>query len=221
MAKAHEVMLAGALALILAAPKEAAALSPLPQQTDSRNSSAQQSKPDPETERLKELDALQRAMTAAQNVDPNIERDNLFAILKTAETEDGARFVAQKIWNSWLDAAPDAGIRKLMDDALERRRWHDYEGARVILDRVVEAAPAYAEGWNQRAFIFFLQEKYDESLVDIEKALALEPRHFGALSGKARILTNRNEHKDAQAALKLAVDVYPWIFERKLLRPEE
>lgn len=221
MVNIHSVVLAGALALLLAGPKQAAALTLVPPQQDQQPPPQQQGVSDPQTERAKELEALQRAITAAQNVDQNVERDNLFAILKTAETEDGARYVAQKIWSSWLDAAPDADIRKLMDDAMERRRWHDYEGARVILDKVVEAAPNYSEGWNQRAFIYFLQEKYDESLADIEKTLALEPRHFGALSGKARILTNREEHDDAQAALQIAVDVYPWIFERKLLRPKQ
>lgn len=166
---------------------------------------------------VEELKALQNKIAIAHNQDKAVERNNLYAILKTAQSEAGGKYVADAIWKNWMASAPTPEVADLMEQAMERRRWYDYEGARVILNEAIEAAPEYSEAWNQRAYILFLQEKFDESLDDIEKALALEPRHFAALSGKARILFHQGRHELAQQALKKAVDVHPWIYERFLL----
>lgn len=172
---------------------------------------------DTQTQQVKELEALQNEIALAHNENKSVERDQLYAILKKAESEVGGKYVADAIWRNWIASAPTSQIADLVSKAMERRRWYDYEGARVILNKVVEQAPDYSEGWNQRAYILFLQEKFDESLDDIEKALALEPRHFAALSGKARILFHQGRHDLAQEALKIAVDIHPWIYERFLL----
>jgi tetratricopeptide (TPR) repeat protein len=82
---------------------------------------------------------------------------------------------------------------------------------------VVKQAPDYAQGWNQRAFILFLQEKYDQSLSDIEKALELEPRHFGAMAGQARILMRQCRFVTGQKTLKQAVKIHPFLRERSMI----
>ena len=55
----------------------------------------------------------------------------------------------------------------MLDAAMERRSQYDFAGAIEHLDKLVAHAPDYAEGWNQRATILFLQEKYDRSLEDV------------------------------------------------------
>ncbi|MEP5779159.1 MAG: tetratricopeptide repeat protein [Hyphomicrobiales bacterium] len=164
-----------------------------------------------------ELEALRNEIALAHHEDKLIEREKLYAILKTAKSEPGGKYVADALWKNWIASAPTPEVADLVSQAMERRRWYDYEGARVILNKIVETAPNYSEGWNQRAYILFLQEKFDEALDDIEKALALEPRHFAALSGKARILFHQGRAELAQQALQSAVEIHPWIYERYLL----
>lgn len=145
------------------------------------------------------------------------EQDALFKALKNAPTEEEASRIEDDIWTSWLDAAPTPEIRQKVDEAMRRRDSYDFQGAKVLLDKVVEEAADYSEGWNQRAFILFLQGNYEASLEDIERALALEPRHFGALSGKAIILMTLGRVESGQEVLREAVGIHPFLKERDML----
>ena len=168
-------------------------------------------------QRVKELEGLREEIALAHHEDKLIERERLYKILKSAKSEAGGRYVADSIWRNWMDSAPNSEVADLVAQAMERRRWYDYDSALEILNQVVEKAPDYSEGYNQRAYILFLQEKFDQSLEDTDRAIELEPKHFAALSGKARILFHQGRHELAQKVLKKAVDVHPWIYERFLL----
>ena len=80
-----------------------------------------------------------------------------------------------------------------MADAIREARDYNYEAALAILDDLAQAYPRNSEVWNQRATVRFFAGNLDGSLEDIERALALEPRHFGALAGKALILLQRTD----------------------------
>jgi len=162
----------------------------------------------------KTIDLTKPAQTRV--VEINKDLDRLFFLLAKAPDEKQARAVEGEIWLAWL-ALPEEPVRKLVKEAMEARRWYDFAKARKILDMVVEQAPDYAEGWNQRAFILFLQENFDQSLSDLEKALELEPRHFGAMAGQARILMRQGRFATGQALLKKAVKIYPFLRERSLI----
>ncbi|WP_299817386.1 tetratricopeptide repeat protein [uncultured Roseibium sp.] len=154
-------------------------------------------------------------LAATANATP--DQDALFKALKNAQNEAEARKIEDDIWYSWLNAAPTPEIRKQIDTAMQRRGVHDFQGARDLLDEVVAQAPDYSEGWNQRAFILFLQGDYEASLEDIERALELEPRHFGALSGKAMIFMTMGRVKLGQEALREAIAIHPFLKERDML----
>ena len=51
------------------------------------------------------------------------------------------------------------------------------------IDKIIELAPDYVEGWNQRATVLFMLGRDTESVRDIQQVLRIEPRHFGALAG--------------------------------------
>jgi tetratricopeptide (TPR) repeat protein len=85
----------------------------------------------------------------------------------------------------------------------------DYGLAIKLLDAVVELRPDYAEGWNRRATVYYLQKDYSHSLADIREVLAREPRHFGALSGLGAILQEIGDDKHALEAYRRALAIDP------------
>ena len=52
-------------------------------------------------------------------------------------------------------------------------------------------------------------KQYTKSLSDIEKVLKIESRHFGALSGQARIYIKLKEYEKAIISLKKVIKFYP------------
>ena len=150
------------------------------------------------------------------------EGERLFEFLAAVRTETEARAMEREIWLHWF-RAPDVEAGSLMAEAIDRRRAYDLAGAVAILDRLVGYAPDWAEGWNQRATIRFMQGDYPGSLMDIEETLKREPRHFGALAGMAIILTRQGRVRQAQTVLKHAVTIHPFLKERGMIVqvPEE
>lgn len=138
--------------------------------------------------------------------------------LAEAATEAEGRDAEGDVWRFWLQA-PDATAQGMLDDGISRIGWADFAGAEKSLDGLVAYCPDYAEGWNQRAFARFLQGDYEGAIEDLDRTLELEPKHFGALSGKALSLIRQGRAELAQQALRAAVALHPWIKERHLLAP--
>ena len=141
-------------------------------------------------------------------------KTELFEALSNAENELEGRIAEEAMWSYWFNQSPSTEVRKHLDAGMERREAYDYEAAEEELNKVVEAAPNYAEGYNQRAFIHFLRENYSNAQIDLEKALELEPKHFGALSGLFHVLRIQDRQEAALGMLQQAVTIHPWIQER-------
>ena len=60
-------------------------------------------------------------------------------------------------------------------------------------------------------------KEYQKSLYDIEQVLALEPRHFGALSGRAQIFIELGEYQKAINDLKKVKKISPVISSNKII----
>ena len=144
------------------------------------------------------------------------EGDRVFRFLALAKTEAEGRAMEDQAW-LWFMAAPDAASAGLMNRALERRGAFDLDAALAVLDELVAAAPDWAEAWNQRATVRFEKGDFEGSLADIEVTLRLEPRHFGALAGRAIIETGFGRVALAQSDLRRAVAIHPFLKERGLL----
>ncbi len=139
--------------------------------------------------------------------------DSLFMDLKHASSVEEARKLEQVIWRQWMQSGNDA-IDELMQEAMQKRRSYDFNGAIKVLNKVIKKKPDYAEGWNQRATVYFQQEKYEESLIDIAKTLELEPRHFGSLAGRAVIRMRQNKPALAVQNIIQALKFHPYLKEK-------
>lgn len=150
---------------------------------------------------------------------PPISRDEtppLYLELQTAKSAQEAQKISAKLWEIWL-TAPDEPAQELLNDALGLREIGDYLTAIKILDRLIAYCPEYAEGHNQRAFMYFLVQNYGAALVDVDNALAKNSRHLGALTGKALILIALKRPSEADLVLRQALALNPWLAERRFL----
>jgi tetratricopeptide (TPR) repeat protein len=144
--------------------------------------------------------------TAVQS--QTVELDTLFAKLRDPSIGSDAMRVERQIWDNWLHQGSDAENEALAK-ATSVMNIGDFKTADVMLTELVGKSPNFAEAWNKRATLYFLMQRYDESLADIVKTLDLEPRHFGALAGRGMIYQRLGRDKDALAAFKDALAVNP------------
>lgn len=126
-----------------------------------------------------------RALHAATPAeDP--ELDALFARLRADANSRQRADAARRIWKRW-DTHREADANAAMRSAVENMDFGDFDSAKETLDDLVERWPGWAEAWNKRATLRFLNDEDAASLDDIARVLEREPRHFGALSGLGQI----------------------------------
>jgi tetratricopeptide (TPR) repeat protein len=134
--------------------------------------------------------------------------DFLFDALKVAPDDTSAKAVEGRIWALWQVSGSDTADL-LMSRAKKAAESENYSLAIRLLDSVIEIKPDYLEALNRRATVFYLQKDYARSLGDIERVLAREPRHFGALAGLGTILQDIGDEKRALDAYRKALEIYP------------
>jgi len=134
--------------------------------------------------------------------------DGLFAALRGARSAEQAAPVERAIWELWMHS-DDPRVASAMARGVEAMNEGEYRKALAAFDGIVRSAPGFAEGWNKRATAHWLLGQYAMSLGDIERTLALEPRHFGALSGLAMIREKQGRIFDALDALEKIALIHP------------
>lgn len=200
----HDKLLLFAVALGLALSPLAPTLAlaqgtPAPDLEAPKPPSAPHARPNPR-------DAQQAEANALHGRDAQLEE--LFAQLAKSPDPERANAIAKAIERLWLYSNSDT-ISVLMarsTKAIDEKRT---ELALRLLDAVVELAPDYAEGWNRRAYVYFLQDRYGSALGDLRRTLALEPKHFRALLGLAQILNDYGQKKSALKAYQELLRIHP------------
>lgn len=134
--------------------------------------------------------------------------DKLFDTLQTTTDESEAQLVVARIWQLWFQSGrPD--IDALLARGGEAMNRRNFDEALARFNEVIEKDPELAEGWNRRATLFFLMGDYEASIADIQSTLALEPRHFGALSGLGLVNIRLERFGAAIEAFEEALKVNP------------
>ena len=150
--------------------------------------------------------ALPAGPVVADQDDPRLEA--LFAHLKAAPDVPAAEAVEAAIWHIWTQS-DDQVIGMLMAQGLAAMIRRDLRAALGKFDQIVKIAPGFAEGWNKRATVHYLLGNFPGSLHDIERTLKLEPRHFGALSGRGLVLLELDQQAGALEAFESALQLHP------------
>jgi tetratricopeptide (TPR) repeat protein len=146
----------------------------------------------------------------------NATLDQLFTRLKQAKDNGESRKWVSLIWQEWFKT-DNADAKRLMARAQFARRADLREEALKVLNIIVQIAPNYVEGWNQRATIYFMLGRDAESIADIRKVLQLEPRHFGALAGLGLIHMRAENWQSAIASFERALELHPFLGEQAFI----
>jgi len=133
----------------------------------------------------------------------------------------------------------DASVRQVATEALWRL-WYTQKGAygaqilvrsqnlvdkgelteaETILTEAIAGMPDFAEAWNRRAVLYYVQRRYWQAIADCEKVIELVPYHFGALHGLGLSHMCLGNHTAAIQAFRRALEVQPYatINERLIL----
>ena len=140
----------------------------------------------------------------------DLRLDGLFSRLHDARNPAVAKRTEREIWAIWHET-PDDKSFEIMRAARRSLDSGDFATAIQRLGELVTYAPDFAEAWNQRAIVLYLAEDYAGALRDIERTLALEPRHFGALSGRGQVYLQLDELEMALESFELALERNPWM----------
>ena len=154
----------------------------------------------------------------------NVYSDNLnilFKELLNAKNLQQAEKLEDQIWNKWTRHPNNDYLTNKLENGTYSMYHQQYRMALKLFTDVINEDPKWAEGWNKRATLLFILGDYEKSLDDIEKVLDLEPRHFGALSGRAQIYIDLELYQKALKDLKDAKKIHPVIRGNRLIKELE
>jgi len=140
---------------------------------------------------------LKYAVTAFLIASPVVAQDDeldaLFEGLKSADVAAQAQ-IEGRIYAIWSQSGSDS-IDLLLTRGRDAMEAGDMKKAVEHFSALIDHAPDFAEGYNARA--------------TIRRTLALNPRHFNAMSGLALILEELGQHKEALAAWREVAKLHP------------
>jgi len=135
------------------------------------------------------------------------EIESLLDRLADPETEDWKPLERQIVreWSKSGSATMDLLLKRGREALDDGKHGVALEHFTALTDH----APDFAEGWNARAQALVHMEMYGPAIEDIGKALALNPRHFGAMTGLTAIFNELDMAEEALEILRMVRDVHP------------
>ncbi len=133
------------------------------------------------------------------------------AVLRKRLTDDNpiVRGLAEQgVWVLWSRSGDDK-IDALMEKGAEQMQAGEFEEAIATYSEVIKRKPAFAEGWNKRATVYFLAGDFKRSLADCDQVMKRNPNHFGALSGYGQIYFQLEQYEKAISYWKRALKANP------------
>lgn len=134
--------------------------------------------------------------------------DRLLQALK--ERDETVRNQATgELWHMWFHQKGLQGAKRLIESQtlVEAERSED---AKAILDELISTQPDFAEAWNRRAVLHYMQGNYAAAISDCEQTLELVPYHFGALHGLGLCHASVGNYLDAIQCFRQALDIQPF-----------
>ena len=139
---------------------------------------------------------------------PEELRADLYARLAASSDADETDGLVGLLFSAYAQSGSDTGDL-LLERARKAMGEKEFDAAGKILDSTVALLPDWAEGWNARATLRYLDDDFDGSMADVAETLKREPRHLGALMGMSHILEARDKKEQALKVCERALAIAP------------
>ena len=148
--------------------------------------------------------------------DQERELDKLFLELKKNISSKSSN-IEQQIWLLWSTHPSDEKLTSMLDEGSRLVQDQKLLRAISIFTEAIELDPSWAEAWNKRATVLYMIGEFQKSQNDIDKALELEKRHFGALAGQGLVNIQLQNYEKAIKSYQMAEEIYPAMKSPKLM----
>jgi tetratricopeptide (TPR) repeat protein len=113
------------------------------------------------------------------------------------------------IWSIWFRGGGNEEANHDVCRGAKAIDRGDYEHAIKHFNQAVRLSPSFPEAYNQRALAEYLLERYDESIADCKRAVALMPIHFGAWAGMGHCHAHKGQLACAVECYEKALSINP------------
>jgi len=135
--------------------------------------------------------------------------DQALLLRRLRDDDPFVRDIAEQgLWRLWSRSGEPA-VDRLMAAGAEHMQAGRLDAAAKAFSEVIRRKPAFAEGWNKRATVYFLAGDYKRSLADCHEVMKRNPSHFGALSGYGQIYYQLGQYDKALVYWRRALKVNP------------
>ena len=158
---------------------------------------------------LEDVVAERRAEAVAWIADHGRMADQPLLLKRLRDDDEYVRGLAEQgLWHLWSRSG-EAALDRLMAEGVEHMQAARFTAAITVFSEVIRRKPAFAEGWNKRATVFYLAGDYQRSLRDCDEVLKRNPRHFGVLAGYGQIHFQLEQYDKAIGYWRRALEVNP------------
>jgi tetratricopeptide (TPR) repeat protein len=129
--------------------------------------------------------------------------------------ESTVREVAtQTLWRIWFEQKGSIGLQ-LLQRSQELLNAGELQEAELALTHVIQSMPDFAEAWNRRAVLYFMQRQYPLALDDCYQVVRLNDAHFGAWHGLGLCHAALGHYPDAIQSFRQALVLQPHSLENQ------
>jgi len=113
------------------------------------------------------------------------------------------------MWTIWFRSGVNPEANRELCRGTKAMNRRDFDEAVEHFDKAITADPSFAEAYNQRAIVKYLQERYEESIQDCRLAVERMPHHFGAWAGLGHCHAHLGRLRDAVTCYERVLSIHP------------
>lgn len=132
------------------------------------------------------------------------------SLLEDLKSEDESirEHATQELWRIWFEQKGLISLEMIRQAQMMLEAGNVTEAERM-LSVLIEQQPDFAEAWNRRAVLHYMQGSYQQAIADCERVVDLNPIHFGALHGLGLCYAALGEYNAAIQAFHQALELQP------------